>query len=317
MPGQAHNIYPYYVVLTIIADLLSFFYICQIIFTPIKTAQKIVIAFIRFKLALFAAFSTKKAGAYALKLFLTPVRNTPKLIPPIFKEAEQIKMDLHPYQLVGYRWNHPQTKKAMILHGFSSTIMKFDHFVNPLIRQGYEVIAIDAPAHGKSSGKQLTVLDYKAMIQKTYEEYGPIDAFIAHSFGGLALSLFMKELPNHEKIKAAFIAPATETTTALKTFSNFLNIDEAIQKEMEQIILERSGIKASDFSISKAAPYIKAQVLWIHDEDDNITPWADAKVIAQMQLPNFRFMLTKELGHRKIYRDNKVKKAVFEFLELS
>ena len=279
-----------------------------------KTAQKIVIAFIRFKLGLYAAFSKRKAGAYALKLFLTPVRNTPKKVPPVFKEAEQISMELHSFELVGYRWNHPQSKKAMILHGFSSTIMKFDHFVKPLIRQGYEVIAIDAPAHGKSSGKQLTVLDYKAMIQKTYEHYGPINAFIAHSFGGMALSLFLKELPDHEKIKVALIAPATETTTALKTFSNFLKIDETIQKEMEQMILERSGIQASDFSISKAASQIKAQILWIHDEDDEITPWADAKVIEQMQLPNFRFMLTKELGHRKIYRDNKVKKEVFEFL---
>ena len=134
------------------------------------------------------------------------------------------------------------------------------------------------------------------------------------SFGGMALSLFLKELPDHEKIKVALIAPATETTTALKTFSNFLKIDETIQKEMEQMILERSGIQASDFSISKAASQIKAQILWIHDEDDEITPWADAKVIEQMQLPNFRFMLTKELGHRKIYRDNKVKKEVFEFL---
>ena len=281
---------------------------------PIKTAQKIVIAFIRFKLAFYAAFSTKKAGAYALKLFLTPVRNVPKKIPSIFKEAEKITMKLSPYELVGYRWNHPQTKKVMILHGFSSTIMKFDHFVKPLIKQEYEVIAIDAPAHGKSSGKQLSVFDYKAMIQKAYESFGPIDAFIAHSFGGLALSLFLKDLPDHENIKAALIAPATETNTAIQTFCRFLHIDENIKSEMEKLIAEKSGFNAADISISKAAPHIKAKILWIHDEDDEITPWSDAEKVQQIHLPNFKFMLTKELGHRKIYRDNKVKKAVFEFL---
>jgi pimeloyl-ACP methyl ester carboxylesterase len=226
-------------------------------------------------------------------------------------------MTLPPYELVGYRWNHPQKKKVMILHGFSSTIMKFDHFVNPLIKQGYEVIAIDAPAHGKSTGKQVSVLEYKAMIKKANEAFGPMDAFIAHSFGGLALALYLSENPHSHDNKVVLIAPATETSTAIKTFCKFLKIADDVKKSMEEHILEKSGIEANDFSISKVAASIKADTLWIHDEDDEITPWADAKVIAEMQLPNFRFMLTKELGHRKIYRDNKVKKAVFEFLEIA
>ena len=252
-----------------------------------------------------------------MKLFLTPVRNVPKQIPPIFKEAEKITMTLPPYELVGYRWNHPQKKKVMILHGFSSTIMKFDHFVKPLIKQGYEVITIDAPAHGKSTGKQVSVLEYKAMIKKANEAFGPMDAFIAHSFGGLALALYLSENPHSHDNKVVLIAPATETSTAIKTFCKFLKIADDVKKSMEEHILEKSGIEANDFSISKVAASIKADTLWIHDEDDEITPWADAKVIAEMQLPQFRFMLTKELGHRKIYRDNKVKKAVFEFLEIA
>ena len=203
----------------------------------------------------------------------------------------------------------------MILHGFSSTILKFDHFVKPLMREGYEVIAIDAPAHGKSTGKQTTVLEYRDMIKKVYETLGPIDAFVAHSFGGLALSLFLKHLPDQKNIKAVLIAPATETSTAIQTFCRFLKTDEKIKKEMEKLIFERSGIKAEDFSISRVASKIKANVLWIHDEDDEITPLRDALKIKQENYPNFKFMITKELGHRKIYRDNNVKKAVFEFLK--
>lgn len=285
--------------------------------SPIKFAQKIVIAFIRFKLALFTAFSVRAAGKYALKLFLTPIKNQPKKVPPIFKEAEKINLSLPPYQLAGYRWNHPQKKKVMILHGFSSTIMKFDHFVSPLIKQGYEVIAVDAPAHGKSTGKQVSVLEYKAMIKKVNEAYGPVDSYIAHSFGGLALALYLAENNHDRNNKIVLIAPATETSTAINIFCRFLKIDEQVKKAMEQEIFEKSGIAANHFSISRVASLIKADTLWIHDEDDEITPWSDAQVIEQMQLPNFIFMLTKELGHRKIYRDNKVKKAVFNFLSFS
>jgi alpha-beta hydrolase superfamily lysophospholipase len=280
----------------------------------IKIAQKIVVAFVRFKLAFYGAFSTRAAGAYALKLFLTPLRNLPKSIPSVFGEGEKIELKLGPHRLIGYRWNHPQKKKAMILHGFSSTILKFDHFVKPLTKLGYEVIAIDAPAHGKSSGKQTTVLEYKAMIEKVHHTLGPIDAFIAHSFGGLALSLFLEHLPGQENIKAVLIAPATETSTAIETFCRFLKINHKVKQKMEALILDKSGMQAKDFSISRAASQIKASVLWIHDEDDEVTPLRDAIRVKDAGYSNFQFMITQTLGHRKIYRDNKVKKTVFEFL---
>ena len=281
----------------------------------ISIKQKIIIAFVRIKIKFYARISIPLAARYALKLFLTPVKNLPKKIPSLFKKGEKITFSLKPYLLKGYRWNHPQPKKALILHGFSSTIHKFDHFVKPLIKQGYEVIAIDAPAHGKSSGKQISVLEYKAMIEKVHATLGPIDAFIAHSFGGLALSLALEKITQQEKMKVVLIAPATETTTAIQLFSKFLRLPKGVKAGMEELIFERSGIRAEDFSIRKAAPHIKAKVLWIHDESDEITPWKDAVVIKDASYPNFQFLLTQTFGHRRIYREEKVTNAVFDFLK--
>jgi alpha-beta hydrolase superfamily lysophospholipase len=63
-----------------------------------------------------------------------------------------------------------------------------------LVKKGYEVIAFDAPAHGDSSGKTANAFQYRDAIKAVYEKFGPMHSFIAHSFGGLALSLFMEEL---------------------------------------------------------------------------------------------------------------------------
>ena len=160
----------------------------------------------------------------------------------------------------------------------------------------------------------MSVLEYKAMIEQIHATLGPIDAFIAHSFGGLALALALENIAEQEKMKVVLIAPATETTTAIQIFSKFLRIPKAVRTEMETLIFEKSGIRVEDFSIRKAAPHIKAQVLWIHDESDEITPWKDAMKVQEEGYPNFRFMLTQTFGHRKIYRETKVTKAVFEFL---
>jgi pimeloyl-ACP methyl ester carboxylesterase len=279
-----------------------------------KLAQKLVIGYYRAKLNLFSKLSKRKAAEKAFELFCTPYTSTKTKAPAVFEKAEKLHLKFEDYDLVGYRWNHPQTKKALILHGFSSTIKKFDHFVMPLVKKGYEVIAFDAPAHGESSGKTINGFQYRDTIKAVYEKFGPIHSFIAHSFGGLALSLFLEELDYQENKRLVLIAPATETDSAINSFADFLKIDDEVKEEMRKIIFEKSGYTADKISIRHAAQKIKAEVLWIHDEDDDVTPWTDAIKIQQDNHPNFQFILTKGLGHRRIYRDNKVKKAVMEFL---
>ena len=277
-------------------------------------AQKLVIGYYRAKLHVFSRLSKRKAAEKALELFITPYSGAKRKTPPVFEKAEKLHLNFENYKLVGYRWNHPQPKKALILHGFSSTVKKFDHFVMPLVKSGYEVLAFDAPAHGESSGKQVDVLWYKKMIETVYEKYGPVHSFIAHSFGGLALSLFMSEQIYQDNKRLVLIAPATETDTALQTFCDFLRLEKDVQEEMKCIIFEKSGKHAHEISVSYNAEHIKADVLWIHDEDDDVTPWSDAEKVLQKNYPNFRFFQTKGLGHRRIYRDNKVKKVILEFL---
>jgi pimeloyl-ACP methyl ester carboxylesterase len=277
-------------------------------------AQKLVIGYYRTKLTIWSKLSKRKAAEKAFELFCTPVPAFKKKNPKVFEQAEKLHLKMDDTKLVGYRWNHPQPKKALILHGFSSTIKKFDHFVIPLVKNGYEVIAFDAPAHGESGGKQINVLSYKQTIAAIYEKFGPIHSFIAHSFGGLALTLFVEELKYTDHKKLVLIAPATETSTAMNNFCEFLKIDDEVKTEIRTLIHEKSGLWTEDVSIRKSAHKIKADVLWIHDEEDDVTPWADAEKVQQDAHPNFQFMLTKGLGHRKIYRDTKVKKAVMEFL---
>ncbi|MBS4066133.1 MAG: alpha/beta fold hydrolase [Chitinophagaceae bacterium] len=281
---------------------------------PMNFAQKLVISYFSTKFKLWSKLSKRKAAEKAFDLFCTPVPGGPKKTPAVFTKAEKLHLKMEDVKLVGYRWNHPQPKKVLILHGFSSTIKKFDHFVTPLVNKGYEVLAFDAPAHGESGGKRINVLSYMKMIETVYEKFGPIHSFTAHSFGGIALSLFMEQQIYQEHKKMVLIAPVTETTTALDNYCKLLKIDDAVKNELRNIIYEKRNEWPEWYSIRRAAHNIKAEVLWIHDEEDEQTPWSDAEKVMQDAHPNFRFMVTKGLGHRKIYRDNQVKKAVFEFL---
>jgi pimeloyl-ACP methyl ester carboxylesterase len=279
-----------------------------------KLGQKIAINYIRAKLNILALVSKEKAAAKAFDLFCTPFRKTRKKKPPVFDKGEKLHLRVEGIAVTGHRWNYPQEKKALIIHGFESTSYNFDRYVMPLVKMGYEVMAFDAPAHGASGGKRINLPLYAATLQAVNEAYGPVRAFMAHSFGGLALAHFLEKWEHDESTRVVLIAPATETVTAIDTFFNFLHLSRDIRKEFDELIFRISNKHPHEFSIRRAARHIKAKVLWLHDEDDEMTPLSDALKVKDDNHPNIEFIITKGYGHRRIYRENKVVKKVLDFM---
>jgi Serine aminopeptidase, S33 len=288
-----------------------------------KLSQRIALKYIRTKFKLLTAISKKKAAAKAFELFCTPQYRNKKKLPPIFEKAEKLTVIVEGIKVNGWRFNpvplghpggHPAEKKILIIHGFESSAINFDRYIKPLVKKGYEVLAFDAPAHGRSGGKQITAPLFKETILQINKQFGPVQSYMAHSFGGLAVSLALEEISHTPDYKLVLIAPATETVTALNSFFQFLKLDPALRPEMEKLIIRLGGNSPAYYSIKRVMKNIKASVLWFHDEDDTVTPLTDVLKVKEENYPHIAFVITKGLGHRRIYRDNKVTKAIIDFL---
>jgi pimeloyl-ACP methyl ester carboxylesterase len=275
---------------------------------------QLVLKYVRAKFKLLSSISKRKAAEKAFELFCTPQLRTKRELPPVFKKSEKIEFSFQGNIVRGYCWNRNSGKKALILHGFESSVVNFDKYVNGLIKKGYEVLAFDAPAHGKSTGKTINAVVYKELVLHIWKQYGPIDAFVTHSFGGLALCLALEEIPHSDSTKIVLIAPAAETTTAIDHFFRLLKLDNGIRKEFDIIIKEQGGEWPEWYSVSRVAPKLNGQVLFLQDKQDYMTPLSDIKPIMDKNYPNFHFIISEGLGHRKIYRDEQSLKQVLEFL---
>ncbi len=279
-----------------------------------RLVQRLVLKYIRTKFKILSTVSKKKAAAKAFRLFCTPQLRNKKSLPSVFEKAERLHFSLENNTVRGFRWQHPSQKKVLILHGFESSVVNFEKYVKPLMQNGYEVLAFDAPAHGRSSGKSITVLTYKKMVQYILGHYGPVHSFIAHSFGGLGLSLALEDIPHDDEWKVVLIAPAAETTTAIDHFFKFLELDEGVRLEFDKLITKVGGTPPNWYSVSRVAGLIKAQVLFLQDKDDLMTPMKDVLPIMERNYPNFHFVITEGLGHRRIYRDSRVSQQIIDFL---
>lgn len=203
-----------------------------------KFAQRLAVGYFRTKFKLLSLLSKKKAAHAALDLFRTPQTRNRRKLPRVFEKAEPLRFTLEGNTIRGYRWNRGGHRKALILHGFESSVINFDRYIIPLTRKGYEVLAFDAPAHGRSGGKTITAPQYAAMIRSIHEQFGPVHSYMAHSFGGLSLALAIEEMPHDANWRLVFIAPATETKTAIDSFFRFLQIDASVRPLFEQLIEE-------------------------------------------------------------------------------
>lgn len=279
-----------------------------------KLKQKIAVEYVKMKFKTLSFLSKKKAAEKALELFRTPQRRAKKQPTAIFNEAEKLAFDLDNIPIHGYRWNRNAGKRVLIIHGFESSIVNFEQYIRPLMDKGYEVLAFDAPAHGSSGGNMISAPLFARMIRIIYEKYGPIRSFIAHSFGGLALSLALEHIHHDENYKVVLIAPATETKTAIDQFFQLLHLDKGVRNEFDKLLSQLGGYPAEWYSVHRAIKNLKAKILWLHDEDDVQTPIRDALKVKQEKLPNVTFTITKGLGHRRIYRDHQVMQQVLDFL---
>ncbi|HEY0433022.1 MAG TPA: alpha/beta fold hydrolase [Chitinophagaceae bacterium] len=276
--------------------------------------QRVAVGFLRTKFRLLSAVSPGVAAQSAIDLFRTPQLRTLKQPDAIFQRAESLSFGLGDVEIRGYRWNKGAGKRVLLVHGFQSSVVNFGRYIELLIEKRLEVLAFDAPAHGRSSGQMITAPLFAQMISSINVLYGPICRYMAHSFGAMALALYVESTPHDATWKLVFIAPLTETTTAVRHFFQLLGINRKTQAGFNKGLEQLGGHPVEWYSLRRAAKNIRASMLWVHDKNDDQTPVEDALLVQRDEHPNIRFVITENLGHRRIYRDEHIQRLVVEFL---
>ena len=281
-----------------------------------KLSQKIIVGYYKTKLNSLAAVSPAKAAVAAFKLFCTPYHGKPKReAPPVFHKATKISFAFNALTICGFHWvpAHPPSKKVLICHGFDSCCYKFDTYIDPLLREGFDVFAFDAPGHGISDGTTVNSLVYRDTILEINRLFGPFDGIIAHSLAGLATSLAAEKL-QLSQTRLVLIAPAVEASTAIDQFFTFIPLHSKIRTEFNQLIQTLGNQPVNWYSVTRAIQTFTTPVLWLHDKKDLVCPYSDTLPVQQLALPHITFITTNGLGHSKIYRHAPIQKQVIDFI---
>jgi hypothetical protein len=224
---------------------------------------------------------------------------------PILADAEAITIPTPECRIQTYRWRSKAATSrgtVLLVHGWTGQALVMALFVKPLRDLGFDVVALDLPGHGKSTGQQLTMPRGARAILAVAEQLGPFAGAITHSFGGPNLALALEggaPLDRNITIPRVCLISSPDTLDELiDGYGTNLALApilvQGIRDEIERLARRPiAAIRVSDFVAKSGQP-----TLVIHDTDDD--------VVAMMR--------TARLGHKQILITPAVVRAATRFI---
>lgn len=257
--------------------------------------------------------SSRLTVRLATKLFTTPINfRTPKRELAMEKSAQKKTLIIpktgKQIHLLSYGYSK---KKVLLVHGWAGRSTQLFAFADKLLEKGYMVISFDGPAHGQSTGKATNMLDFLETLKVIQTEYGPFEAAIGHSFGGISLYNAVTDFLNVKTLVT--IGAANKISHILERFVENLRLKKSIYTKLQLHVEKKWNVQVDDFSSSYAAQKIRIPVLTIHDTEDGDVPVSNAYEIRQ-NLQQGTLLITKGLGHTKILRDALVVNKAVDYI---
>ncbi len=230
------------------------------------------------------------------------------------KESKQVKLILPHFQreIVVYQYGI-SSKKVLLAHGWSGRGTQLAVIAEGLLKAGYSVISFDAPAHGRASGKMSMMPHFIEAIEFLEQEFGPFEAIIGHSLGGMAsLKAVSDGLPVK---KLVIIGTANSVTRITREFAHNMKMNDKVAAKMKSYFDNKFGADMDTLSGAVSAEGVKIPTLVIHDEDDVDVRISSAYEIHD-KLENSELYVTEQLGHRRILGNPEVISKINQFLSV-
>lgn len=271
---------------------------------------------LRVQLRVLGAVAPGLAFRQAWRLFCTPRRLPVKpWEAPALADARRRTVAHATGPVAVYEWGPAAAPAVVLVHGWEHRASFWRAWVAPLRAAGYRVVALDGPAHGASGGRRATLTGFGEAVQAVVNTAGEVRAIVAHSFGAACVAGLPVRPPVAAPLPRLVLLSAPVSPRAVAgRFADFMGLPRTMMAHFTAHIERTTGRLVDSFAAAAAGPTIGAeQVLVLHDEGDEIVPFAEGQQIAAAW-PGAVLHATRGLGHNRILRDTAVVQAAVAFI---
>lgn len=235
-------------------------------------------------------------------------------------DADVLSFEFDAQHLAGYAWG--TGTPVLLLHGWGSRASHWSPLARALAGAGLRAIAFDAPAHGKSrkpqEPQQSSMFEYCRAVHAVSRQIPPLYAVVGHSLGAAAaifLNAGYADLADYaiSVERLAAISAPEDLRRMIALFCQQNGLDTAAEGLLTQQLEVAFNFSVAGYSVAPALERAAAEVLLVHDEEDDVVPVSSARHLHQAR-PDARFALTRGSGHQRILGNRAMIRAVKNFL---
>ena len=238
----------------------------------------------------------KKAVQKAYAIFSTPRKGKIQIdaIPEVLKSAEAVAFDFAGKTIQTYIWKGNETV-LFLIHGWESNSSRWKKALPYLFKSGYTIVAIDAPAHGLSSGKDFNAHKYTEFINHVAKMYPP-NILIGHSIGGKACLHYQTIHKNSSVEKIVVLGAPSDFKAIFENYISLLGLNSKVNIGLVNYYKDNFNLSNKEIEGLLFSNETKLKGLIAHDIEDTVVAFAEAIKNANAWKEAI-FIETKGLGH--------------------
>lgn len=163
---------------------------------------------------------------------------------PLLASSERVTLR---FGLSVLRWG--EGPAVLLLHGWAGRPTQFAHLIEQLVGAGYSVYALDAPAHGRSPGREANVVLFAHALLEAAGELPPLRAVVGHSLGGAA-ALLAAQMGLRSEALVTVSAPS-RILEQLRLFARFVGLPALARSHFIRLVERQAGISAACLDVAR------------------------------------------------------------------
>jgi pimeloyl-ACP methyl ester carboxylesterase len=278
--------------------------------------RKTLLSLTRFAFQTIGRIFPTKMSELAYRIFATPRWRAQHLrTDAVIDAAKKSDFIFRDFKVKLYDWGNSGNRIVLLAHGWESRGTALRMYVNPLLAQGFRVIAFDSLGHGDSEGERNNLSTNAKLMAEIVRHYGGIYGCIGHSFGCSSLTYMLQHVDNQLVVeRVVFLAVPHGIKKIVDNYFVFLKVPKRVQHVFYKTIenINSQPIEALDVATAHASVNV-GKLLLVHDRFDDVTSLAAAERVVD-RWENSYLLITEGYGHFRLAKNQDVISRIVDFI---
>jgi len=258
-------------------------------------------------------FSLKLVSRIAYKFMSNPrIRKLRDSEEKILSKSTMERIAYKNFKIQKYQWGNQNHKTALLIHGWEGQAGNFASIVDVLVQKKYNVVAFDAPAHGKSSISKTNMFEFAEFLEIQFPILNP-HLIISHSFGSVNTATIFRNNPDFNLDMWIMVTTPYRFLTRVNEISNHLRIKDKAKTELIKRIQNdtNENINQLDMAVyCKELSNVRNAII-VHSKTDKVLPIEGAREVAKV-FEKGELIELDNLGHYSILWSDELNKIILQ-----